>query len=96
MKPISAAQHCSVVSLLNKGENNTAGHPSKLSTKDKTAIIQKICSGRVDNAVQATQFINSTIFQSVTPLTVRNVLKQSGFHSATKKKVPMLKKTHRE
>ena len=80
----------------NNKENNTAGCPSKLSIRDKTAIIWKIRSGRVDNAVQATQFINSTISQSVTPQTVRNVLKQSGFYSATKKKVPMLKKTHRE
>ena len=76
MKAISAAQHCSVASLLNEGyshcqiqartglgkgtvggiakevennrENNTAGCPSKLSTRDKTAIIQEICSGRVD------------------------------------------------
>ena len=122
MKAISAAQHCSVVSLLNEGYshyqiwaktglskgtvgriakevknnrgNNTAGHPSKLSTRDKTAIIWEIHSGRVDNAVQATQFINSTIFWSVTPQTVRNVFKQSGFYSATKKKVPMLNKTH--
>ena len=124
MRAISAAQHCSVVSLLNEGyshcqiqartglgkgtvgriakevennkENNTAGRPSKLSTRDKTAIIREIRSGRVDNAVQATQFINSTISQSVTPQTVRNVLKQSGFYSATKKKVLMLKKTHQE
>ena len=75
----------------NDKENNTAGHPSKLSTRDKTAIIREIHSGRVDNAVQATQIINSTISQPVTPQTV---LKQSGFYSATKKKVPMLKKTH--
>ena len=67
MKAISAAQHCSVVSLLNEGyshhqiqartglgkgtvgiilkevennrENGTAGCPSKLSTRDKIAII---------------------------------------------------------
>ena len=124
MKAISAAQCCSVVSLLNEGyshrqiqartslgkgtvgriakevennkENNTAGHPSKLSIRDKTAIIQEIHSGKVDNAVHATQFISSTISQSVTLHSVRNVLKQSSFYSATKKKVPMLKKTLRE
>ena len=82
MRATSAAQHCSVVSLLNEGyshcqiqartslgkgtvdriakevknykENNAAGHPSKLSTRGKTAIIQEIFSRRVDNAVQAT------------------------------------------
>ena len=122
MKAISAAQHCSVVSLLNEGyshhqiqvetglgkgtvsriakevennrENNTAGCPSKLSTRDKTAIIQEIHFGRVDNAVQATQLINSTIPYFLTFQTVRNVLKQSGSYCATKKKVPILKKTH--
>jgi hypothetical protein len=51
----------------NDKENNTAGRPSKLSTRDKAAIIQEIHSGRVDNAIQATQFINSIIPQSVTP-----------------------------
>ena len=125
MRATSAAQHCSVVSLLNEGyshyqiqartslgkgtvdriakevknykENNAAGHPSKLSTRDKTAIIQEIFSRRVNNAVQATQFINSIIYQSVTPQTVRNFFKQSGFYSATKKKDPMLKRhTERE
>jgi len=75
-------------------ENNSGGHPSKLTTCDKQAIIHQITSGKLDNAVQATQFINSIIPNPVTPQTVRNALKESGFHSATKKKVPMLKQTH--
>ena len=78
----------------NNKENNPGSHPSKLSIHDKAAIIQEIHSGRMDNAVQTTQFINSTITQSVTPQGVRNILKESGFYSATKKKVPMLKKIH--
>jgi transposase len=122
MKPISAAQHSSVISLLNEGyshcqiqsrtglgkgtigriakevecnkENNCGGCPSKLSTCDKAAIIREICSGRADTAVQATQFINSTISNPVSSQTIRCVLKSSRFHSATKKKVPLLKKTH--
>ena len=73
-------------------ENNPGGCPSKLSTCDKAAIIWEIHSGRVDNAVQATQFINSTISKSVTPQTIRNVLKESGFYSATKKKFPCLRR----
>ena len=51
-------------------------------------------SGQFDNAVQATNFINSTLPQPVHPQTVRNALKEAGFYSATKKKVPMLKATH--
>ena len=49
---------------------------------------------KLDNAIQATQFINSTISTTVTPPTVRDVLKKAGFRSATKKKVPILKGLH--
>ena len=52
-------------------ENHPSGHPSKLSPHDKQSIIHQISSGKLDNAVQATQFINSTISNSVTPQTVR-------------------------
>src|SRR5882762_1185928 len=74
-------------------ENHPGGHPSKLSPHDKQSIICQISSGKLDNAVQATQFINSTISTPITQ-TVRNMLKEAGLQSATKKKVPMLKGTH--
>jgi transposase len=77
-------------------ENHPGGHPSKLSPCDKQSIIHQISSGRLDNAVQATQYINSIIPTPITPQTVRNVLKEAGFRSATKKKVPMLKGSHCE
>src|SRR6266567_5088026 len=77
-------------------ENHPGGHPSKLSPHDKQSIIHQIRSGKLDNAVQATQFINSTISTPITPQTVRNVLKEAGFQSATKKKVPMLKGSHHQ
>ena len=75
-------------------ENHPGGCPSKLSPCDKQLIICQISSGKLDNAVQATQFINSTISNSVTPQTIRNVLKEARFRSATKNKVPMLKGSH--
>jgi len=75
-------------------ENNSGGRPSKLSACDKQSIVHQISSGKLDNTVQATQFINSIIHSPFTPQTVRNTLKESGFYSATKKKVPMLKLTH--
>ena len=77
-------------------ENNPGGHPSKLSACDKQSIICQISSGKLDNAVQATQFINSIIPNPITPQTVRNTLKESGFYSVMKKKVLMLKLTHRQ
>src|SRR6202167_4477874 len=122
MRPISAAQHSSVVSLLNEGysqrqiqartglgkgtvgriskemegnkENHSGGRPSKLSTRDKQSIVRQITTGKLDNAVQATQFINSVIPDPVSSQTVRRALKEAGLHSATKKKVSMLKATH--
>jgi transposase len=51
-------------------ENNPGGHPSKLSTRDKQSIVHQISSGKLDNAVQATLFINSVIPNPVTPQTV--------------------------
>ena len=80
------------VDLENK--NNPGGHPSKLSAQDKQSIIHQITSGKLNNAVQATQFFNNVISNPVPPQTVRNLLKESGLYSATKKKVPMLKKAH--
>ena len=77
-------------------ENHPGGCPSKLSPHDKQSIIYQIRSGKLDNTVQATQFINSTISNSVTPQTVRNVLKEAGFTSVTKKKVPLLKGSHHQ
>jgi transposase len=124
MRPISAAQHDSVVSLLNKGyshrqiqartglkegtvgrtskkveenkENHPGGCPSKLSTRDKQSIVCQITTGKLNDAVQATQFINSIIPNPVSSQTVRRTLKEAGLHSATKKKVPMLKVMHRQ
>lgn len=124
MRPISATQHSSVVSLLNEGysqcqiqaktglgkgtvwriskeveetkENHPGGRPSKLSTRNKQAIIRQITTGKLDNAVQATKFINSIIPDPVSTHTIRRVLKQDGFYSSTKKKVPMLKASHRQ
>jgi transposase len=91
----------STVGRIKKGmdtdkENNLGGHPSKLSARDKTSILRQIQSGKLDTAVQATHFINSTLPHPVHPQTVRRALQESGLQSATKKKVPMLKKTHRQ
>ena len=61
-------------------ENNSGGHPAKLSACDKQSILHQITSGKLDNAVQATKFINSTLPQPVHPQTVRNALKEAGLH----------------
>ena len=77
-------------------ENNQGGRPSKLSPRDKQSIIRQITTGKLDNAVQATQFINNILSSPVTPQTVRNALKSNDFRSVIKQKRPLLKKTHRQ
>ena len=57
-------------------ENSKGGCPSKLSSGDRQTIICQITTGRLDNAVEATHFINNILFNPVTPQTVRNTLKQ--------------------
>ena len=69
---------------------------SKLSARNKMTIIRQITTEKLDNAVQATKFINSIIPDPVSAQTVRRTLKEVGLHSATKKKVPMLKASHHQ
>ena len=40
-------------------ENSKGGCPSKLSSGNKWSIIHQITSGKLDNAVEATHFINN-------------------------------------
>jgi hypothetical protein len=53
------------------------GRPSKLSTHNKQSIVHQITTGKLDNAVQATQFINSIIPKSVSSHTVKRTLKEA-------------------
>ena len=75
-------------------ENLRGGHPSKLSTWDKTSIICQITTGKLDTAVQASKFINPALSSPVVPQTICNMLKQEGLCSITKTKCPLLKKKH--
>ena len=85
----------STISRINKEadldkENSKGGCPSKLSSHDKQAIICQITTGKIDNAVQATHFINNIISSPVTPQTVRNALKENNFCSVVKQKLLQL------
>ena len=77
-------------------ENNKGGHPSKLTAKDKQAIICQITTGKLDNAIQATHYINDAITSSVCPQTVRNALKEKNLRSVVKSKHPLLKAVHHQ
>jgi hypothetical protein len=51
-------------------ENSKGGRPSKLTHRDKQSIIRQITTGKLDNATQATHFINNILPNPVTPQTV--------------------------
>ena len=75
-------------------ENNKGGQPAKLSSRDQQAILRQITTGQLDNAVQASQFITNITSTSVTPQTVRNMLKANHFWAIVKRKCPLLKQVH--
>ena len=59
-------------------ENNKGGQPFKLSPYDKQFILYQITTGKLDNAVQVANFINSILPNPVSAQKVRNVLKENG------------------
>ena len=77
-------------------ENNKGGCLFKLSPCNNQTIICQIISGKIDNAVQATHFINSVNPTPVTSQTVRNMLKKHDMYSSVKTNRPLKKKQHRE
>ena len=77
-------------------ENLKGGCPSKLSPADQRRIMHQITSGQLDNAVQATNYINNINQYNVSSSTVRRALKQSGFKAVVKAKRPLLKAQHRK
>lgn len=77
-------------------ENLKGGHPSKLSATAKRAISRQITSGKLDNAVQATHYINSTYPTSVSTQTVRRALVEEDMVPVVKKKRPLLTKRQRK
>ena len=58
-------------------ENNKAGHPPKLAPWDKQSICHQMSSGKLDNAVQATHYINNAISSPVSASTVKELSRKT-------------------
>src|SRR5262249_52903457 len=71
------------------------GCPSKLSSTDQYAVIAQVKTGKASNAVQARNYINSIISESVSSQTIRSILKKHSFKAMVKKKKPLLSTRHR-
>src|ERR1700755_400293 len=52
-------------------ENSKGGCPSKLFSYDKQSIIHQITTGKLNNAIQATNFINNILHNPIHSQTVR-------------------------
>ena len=79
-----------------KKENHHGGCPSKPSPINKCAIVKQIITGKANNAVEATHFINSIISTPVCSQTVRNTLKETSLKAVVKKKQPLLTIAHKK
>ena len=77
-------------------ENYKGGRPSKLSPTDQRRIVNQIITGKLDNAFQATNYINTIIHKPVCPQTVRNALKRNHLKAVVKAKKSLLKARHRQ
>jgi hypothetical protein len=77
-------------------ENRKGGHPAMLSDASKHSIMCQITSGHLDNAAEATQFIDPLLPQPVTTQTIRNSLKKDGFRAVVKWKCPLLTAKHQK
>ena len=74
----------STVGMIDKETNGDKGKSkkesiSKLSLGDKSPIIHQTTNWGLDNAVEPTHFFKNTFPDPITPLTVRNALKQTAF-----------------
>ena len=76
-------------------ENYKGGRPSKLSPTDQRRIVNQIITGKLDNAVQATNYINTIIQKPICLQTVRNALKRNHLKVVVKAEKPLLKARHR-
>jgi len=77
-------------------ENIKTGRPAKLTPQDRRRIAHQIETGRLDNAVQAMEFINSVNSTPVCAQTVRNALKKEDMKAVVKKKQPYLMDSHKK
>jgi transposase len=84
-----------VVTQLEVGkEKRRKGRPPKLSESDRHQILCQITTGQLDNATEATHFINHTLPKPVVTQTVCNALKKHDYRSIVKRKHPLLKQAH--
>ena len=77
-------------------ENYKGGRSSKLSLTDQRRIVNKIITGKLDNAIQITNYINIIIQKPVCPQTVWNALKRNHLMGVVKGKKPLLKARHKQ
>ena len=67
-------------------ENRRGGGHFKLTESDTHTLICQITTGRMDNAVEAAQYINNHLDNPITPQTVCNALKKNDFRPIVKAK----------
>ena len=97
MTGLSKSTISGIAQKIDIDEENLKGVcPSKLSPADQRRIIDQITSGKLDNAVQATHYINSINQNHASSKIIRRTLKQHVFKAVVKAKRPLLQAQHRK
>jgi transposase len=71
-----------------------AGRPSRLTEREKRALVRQITSGKADTAVELAHHLFQITEKCVATETIRSALKAQGLKAIVKKKKPMLTKRH--
>jgi len=95
----STGLHCSTISRLRSKHRSslsksTGGRPSLLSSANIRYAIRLITSQKVDNAVQVSKILQTTVPHSISSKTIRRHLSWAGMKAVVKKKRPFLSKKH--
>ena len=70
-------------------ESYKGGRPSKLSPTDQRRIVNQIITGKLDNAVQATNYINTIIQKPFCLQTVRNAIDKENYKGGRPSKLSL-------
>lgn len=75
---------------------SSGGRPSKLTPANISYAARLICTGRVENAVEATKSLSDITNSTISSQTLRRQLRKRGLKAVVKKKRPLLKPHHKK
>lgn len=82
--------------LTHKPTSLFTGRPHLLSRRQESTIARFLSTGKIVTAVDAKKYLDANGLASVSSSTIQRSLRRSGLHSRIRRKVPLLRVTHRK